>query len=153
MSLEKSSLNKWHKEFTHSSTPALKSDSAQLQPLQISGATPRSTRLTLNMVTVWVHKLALPENAASEFITLFPVISLATHFIALHLAPASGLLCHAQRIITLSMNHECKLINIIGTDALGLQFHFPFICSPKLGRYNGGTLQSVACTRCICTAK
>ena len=39
--------------------------------------------MILYMVIVWVHKLALPENAGSEFITLFHVISLATHFIAL----------------------------------------------------------------------
>ena len=44
----------------------------------------------------------------------------------------------------LSMNRECKLINIIGTDALRLQFHFLFKRSPKLGRYSGGTLQSTA---------
>ena len=70
-----------------------------------------------------------------------------------HLAAASGLLCDTQSIIMLSMNRECKLINIIGTDALRLQFHFPFKRSPKLGRYNGGTLQSTASTRCICIAK
>ena len=102
---------------------------------------------------VWVQKLALPENSASEFSTLFHVISPATHFAALPSAPASGPLCNAQSIIMLSMNRECKLINIIGTDALGFQFHFPFIRSPRLGRYNGGTLQSTASTCCICIAE
>lgn len=76
---------------------------------------------------------------ASEFITFFHVISPATHLAALHSAPALRLLCNAHRAITLSMNHECKLINIIGTDALGLQFHFPFIRSSNLGKHHAGT--------------
>ena len=111
-----------------------------------------TARMILHTVIAWVHKLALLENAGSEFITLSchqPGHTLHCS----HLAAASGLLCDAQSIITLSMNRECKLINIIGTDALGLQFHLPFIRSPKLGRYNGGTLQSTASIRCICIAK
>lgn len=72
--------------------PQFHSSPKQLQlsysPCKYQGLhTPQGTLLTLNMVIVWVHKLTLPGNAASAFITLFRVISPATHSIAFSLGP------------------------------------------------------------------
>lgn len=112
------------------------------RPCSNQGPQLSSTFLIFNMVILCVSKLALPDHTTVKRQLLISLLSFMPsawpHISLLFILPPHQD-CYAQSIITLSMNRECKLINIIGTDALELPLHFPFIHSPKLGRHNGGT--------------
>ena len=86
---------------SRSTTVTLQSWTATLphdSPCGCQGLRQSSTFLILNMVIPCGYKLALPDNAIVKRQLLnsllpFPATSPAAHRIALHSAPASGLLC------------------------------------------------------------
>lgn len=152
-------LSKWCEQFSGGHTPALNSSSVQreLRQLLETAIAAHSSDFKHGHpagIQIGSPRQRCSEKAASEFITDSRVSSARPHIpLLFHPAPASGPRCNAWSLITPSMNHECKLINIIGADALWLQFHFPFLRSWKLGRYSGGTWQSIASARRICITK